>query len=96
MKKGRKVPVKSQPIKKALDKKPPKEPTKAALKKVKDAFGFDSDSVKSEESVTVTASVPQKEESKEAEPLSLADRLKKSMYLNSIAYILLMLISLDF
>jgi len=84
MKKGRKVEVKSQTLKKAFDKKPPKEPTKAALKKAKDAFGFDSDSVKSEESVTVTAAsaaaVAPKEEPKESEPLSLADRLKKSNF----------------
>ena len=98
---GRKVePVKTQNIKKAFDKKP-KEPSKAALKKVKDAFGFDTDSVKSEESATVakratkrtsasmSASTQVKEEEEEedevavvesSEPLSLADRLKKSKF----------------
>ena len=91
-------------MKKTFDKKP-KEPSKAALKKAKDAFGFDTDSVKSEESsttapaakkkvkneaastsaaapiseVTDVDTVVKEEEAENSEPLSLADRLKKSM-----------------
>ena len=83
--KGRKVPVKSQDIKSSFEKKT-KEPSKAALKKVKKDFGFDSDSVKSEESRTANIAAATASDSLEtvevdevAEPLSLADRLKKSM-----------------
>lgn len=69
--KGKKVAVKSKDIKKALEKKP-KEPTKAALKKVKDEFAFETDSVKSGES-SQSQPIEQVDE-----PMSLADRLKKS------------------
>lgn len=99
---GRKVEVK-----KTVIEKKPKEPSKAALKKAKDAFGFDTDSVKSEESST-TAAAPAKSKVKEEaassstptidvdaevksetennEPLSLADRLKRSMYYTQWSY----------
>lgn len=56
---GRKVEVK-----KTFDKKP-KEPSKAALKKAKDAFGFDTDSVKSEESSTTAPAAKKKVKVKE-------------------------------
>lgn len=75
--KGKKVPAKSKDIKKAFEKKP-KEPSKAALKKVKDEFGFETDSVKNEEGSTAASSPV---EVIDDEPMSLADRLKKSKFL---------------
>ena len=71
--KSKKVPPKGKDVK--PNEKKLKEPTKAALKKVKDAFDFESDTKSETASVTSENS-----QGTEVEVLSLADRLKKSKY----------------